>query len=111
MSSCSAPAAGSARASAILGAAGTGTGRRSTIGEVSEDNALGDYLRARRQLVKPGSVGLAVNGTRRVAGLRREEVALLAGAGRQLLVIFHAQKGTSNATKMALLASMVPAKD
>ena len=40
---------------------------------------LGDYLRARRELVHPESVGLTVNGIRRVAGLRREEVAMLAG--------------------------------
>lgn len=40
---------------------------------------LGDYLRARRELVRPDSVGLPVHGVRRVAGLRREEVALLAG--------------------------------
>jgi transcriptional regulator with XRE-family HTH domain len=40
---------------------------------------LGEYLRARRELVTPESVGLPVVGTRRVAGLRREEVALLAG--------------------------------
>jgi transcriptional regulator with XRE-family HTH domain len=46
---------------------------------MSENNMLGDYLRARRELVQPGSVGLPVNGVRRVAGLRREEVAMLAG--------------------------------
>ena len=40
---------------------------------------LGDYLRARRELVQPDSVGLPVSGVRRVAGLRREEVAMLAG--------------------------------
>ncbi|MCW2858834.1 MAG: transcriptional regulator [Actinoallomurus sp.] len=40
---------------------------------------LGDYLRARRELIQPESVGLRVNGVRRVAGLRREEVAMLAG--------------------------------
>lgn len=40
---------------------------------------LGDYLRARRELVHPESVGLPVNGVRRVSGLRREEVAMLAG--------------------------------
>jgi transcriptional regulator with XRE-family HTH domain len=40
---------------------------------------LGDYLRARRELVQPGSVGLPAGGVRRVAGLRREEVAMLAG--------------------------------
>jgi transcriptional regulator with XRE-family HTH domain len=40
---------------------------------------LGDYLRARRELVQPDSVGLPAGGMRRVAGLRREEVAMLAG--------------------------------
>ena len=40
---------------------------------------LGDFLRARRELVQPESVGLPTSGVRRVAGLRREEVALLAG--------------------------------
>jgi transcriptional regulator with XRE-family HTH domain len=47
--------------------------------DVSQDNLLGDYLRARRELVQPGSVGLPGSGIRRVAGLRREEVAMLAG--------------------------------
>jgi transcriptional regulator with XRE-family HTH domain len=42
-------------------------------------NALGDYLRARRELVQPEDVGLSREGMRRVAGLRREEVATLAG--------------------------------
>ena len=51
---------------------------RST-GGTAETNQLGDYLRARRELVAPESVGLPAQGVRRVAGLRREEVALLAG--------------------------------
>jgi len=41
-------------------------------------NALGDYLRARRQLVDPTDAGLRVTGVRRTPGLRREEVATLA---------------------------------
>lgn len=48
-------------------------------GDVNEDNRLGAYLRARRELVRPGDVGLPASGVRRVPGLRREEVALLAG--------------------------------
>ncbi|MEV6561701.1 helix-turn-helix transcriptional regulator [Nocardia sp. NPDC051756] len=40
---------------------------------------LGDYLRARRAQVRPDEVNLATTGLRRVPGLRREEVALLAG--------------------------------
>src|SRR5690606_17954652 len=46
---------------------------------MSEENRLGDYLRARRELVTPADIGLPVHGIRRVPGLRREEVALLAG--------------------------------
>ncbi|MFD6877179.1 MULTISPECIES: helix-turn-helix transcriptional regulator [unclassified Streptomyces] len=42
-------------------------------------NDLGDFLRARRARLRPGDVGLASYGARRVAGLRREEVAVLAG--------------------------------
>lgn len=41
---------------------------------------LGDYLRARRERLQPHDVGLAVGaGQRKVPGLRREEVAILAG--------------------------------
>ncbi|MET9816233.1 helix-turn-helix transcriptional regulator [Streptomyces sp. NPDC006355] len=42
-------------------------------------NLLGDYVRARRELVTPEQVGIPVVGARRVPGLRREEVAMLAG--------------------------------
>lgn len=42
-------------------------------------NLLGEFLRARRALVRPEDAGLPRNGLRRVSGLRREEVALLAG--------------------------------
>lgn len=42
-------------------------------------NALGDYLRARRGLVTPQQAGIPDLGARRVPGLRREEVAMLAG--------------------------------
>ncbi|MFF7334839.1 helix-turn-helix domain-containing protein [Streptomyces sp. NPDC008150] len=40
---------------------------------------LGSYLRVRRERVRPGDAGLPDTGRRRVPGLRREEVALLAG--------------------------------
>jgi len=42
-------------------------------------NPLGEYLKARRQLVTPEGVGLPRGTRRRVPGLRREELALLAG--------------------------------
>ena len=45
----------------------------------SSDNALGEFLRARRELLDPGELGVPDFGRRRVPGLRREELALLAG--------------------------------
>ncbi len=42
-------------------------------------STLAQFLRARRSLVQPADVGLPGGGRRRVAGLRREEVAILAG--------------------------------
>ena len=42
-------------------------------------NVIGEYLRARRELVQPEDVGLQNVGRRRTPGLRREEVAMLAG--------------------------------
>ena len=41
-------------------------------------NDLGEFLKARRAELDPFAVGLPDGGTRRVAGLRREEVAVLA---------------------------------
>jgi transcriptional regulator with XRE-family HTH domain len=46
---------------------------------VTRSNVLGEYLRARRELVDPAAAGLRVTGVRRTPGLRREEVATLAG--------------------------------
>lgn len=40
---------------------------------------MAQFLRARRSLVQPADVGLPAGGRRRVDGLRREEVAVLAG--------------------------------
>ncbi|MBQ0978770.1 helix-turn-helix domain-containing protein [Micromonospora sp. M61] len=56
-----------------------GTGGGSYDERVSTAGPLGEYLRARRELIRPGDVGLPAHGRRRVPGLRREEAALLAG--------------------------------
>jgi len=40
---------------------------------------LGDFLRSRRDAVTPADVGIGMWGTRRVPGLRREELAQIAG--------------------------------
>ncbi|PJJ63854.1 helix-turn-helix transcriptional regulator [Compostimonas suwonensis] len=45
----------------------------------TEANRLGAYLRARRGLITPEQVGIPPGGNRKVPGLRREEVAMLAG--------------------------------
>src|ERR1700722_8382802 len=45
----------------------------------ADANALGMYLRVRRALVAPDAAGVPGQGNRRVPGLRREEVAFLAG--------------------------------
>ncbi|MFI1564425.1 helix-turn-helix domain-containing protein [Streptomyces sp. NPDC020490] len=47
---------------------------------------LATYLRARRELVQPASAGIPDTGKRRVAGLRREEVAFLAGVSSDYYV-------------------------
>jgi transcriptional regulator with XRE-family HTH domain len=46
---------------------------------VEADNPIGRFLRARRELVQPEDVGIEAYGRRRVPGLRREELAMLAG--------------------------------
>ncbi|MDR6508606.1 helix-turn-helix transcriptional regulator [Arthrobacter oryzae] len=43
------------------------------------ESAMGEFLRKRRAALTPSDVGLMDYGTRRVPGLRREEVAMLAG--------------------------------
>jgi transcriptional regulator with XRE-family HTH domain len=54
---------------------------------VARENLIGEYLRARRELVAPADVGLSqLTGRRRVPGLRREEVALLAGVSADYYV-------------------------
>jgi transcriptional regulator with XRE-family HTH domain len=53
---------------------------------VTERYELGEFLRARREALRPGDVGLPDSGRRRTPGLRREEVATLAGVSVDYLV-------------------------
>jgi transcriptional regulator with XRE-family HTH domain len=46
---------------------------------VAKNADLREFLRARRARVRPAAVGIETGGRRRVPGLRREEVAMLAG--------------------------------
>jgi transcriptional regulator with XRE-family HTH domain len=50
------------------------------------ENRIGAFLRARRELVRPEDVGLPDLGRRRVPGLRREELAMLAGVSNDYYV-------------------------
>jgi transcriptional regulator with XRE-family HTH domain len=63
----------------------TNDGKRSSreVGRTAERRReeLADFLRHRREALKPEDVGLANGGRRRTPGLRREEVAQLAGVG------------------------------
>ncbi|MBB5778689.1 helix-turn-helix transcriptional regulator [Nonomuraea jabiensis] len=53
---------------------------------MDRDNPLGQFLRARRELLQPEEAGVPVTTRRRVAGLRREEVARLAGVSTDYYV-------------------------
>jgi transcriptional regulator with XRE-family HTH domain len=53
---------------------------------VSSSNTLGEYLQSRRKLVSPESAGVTRAGRRRVPGLRRDELALLAGVSTDYYV-------------------------
>jgi transcriptional regulator with XRE-family HTH domain len=48
-----------------------------------DPDGLATFLRTRRDLLKPADVGLPEGERRRVAGLRREEVAMLAGISNE----------------------------
>jgi transcriptional regulator with XRE-family HTH domain len=59
-----------------------------TLGGMSDGggNELGRFLRARRERLRPESVGLSGAGRRRVPGLRRDELAMLSGISTEYYV-------------------------
>ncbi|MEU6354473.1 helix-turn-helix transcriptional regulator [Streptomyces sp. NPDC047072] len=59
------------------------------------DGDLGDFLRSRRARIRPEEVGLASYGRRRVPGLRREEVAQLAGVSVDYYIRLEQGRGPS----------------
>lgn len=59
------------------------------------DGDLGDFLRSRRGRIQPQEVGLPSYGRRRVPGLRREEVAQLAGVSVDYYVRLEQGRGQS----------------
>ncbi|MFD5265624.1 helix-turn-helix transcriptional regulator [Streptomyces sp. NPDC058335] len=59
------------------------------------DGDLGDFLRSRRARIRPEEVGLPSHGRRRVPGLRREEVAQLAGVSVDYYIRVEQGRGPS----------------
>jgi transcriptional regulator with XRE-family HTH domain len=59
-----------------------------------EGNELAAFLRARREHLTPQDVGLPTSGRRRTPGLRREEVATLAGVSIDYLIRLEQGKDT-----------------
>jgi transcriptional regulator with XRE-family HTH domain len=59
------------------------------------ENTLGEFLRSRRARIRPEDVGLPSYGRRRVPGLRREEVAQLAGVSADYYVRLEQGRGSS----------------
>jgi transcriptional regulator with XRE-family HTH domain len=55
--------------------------RKKTMNEQERRSELARFLRTRRERISPDQVGLPVGKRRRTPGLRREELALLAGVG------------------------------
>ncbi|MGW1530522.1 helix-turn-helix domain-containing protein [Streptomyces sp. NPDC002159] len=70
-------------------------------------NALGEFLRARRGLVRPEDVGISTSGARRVKGLRREEVAILAGISTDYYV--RLEQGRDRSPSTQVLAAITQA--
>lgn len=70
-----------------------------------ERQELGDFLRSRRERLSPAVAGLTVSATRRTPGLRREEVAVLAGVGVSWLTrIEQGRAGSVSAEVLRALA-------
>lgn len=61
---------------------------------------LGAFVRARRDRIRPDDVGLSAGARRRVPGLRREEVALLAGASVEYVIDIERGSGVQSSEQM-----------
>jgi transcriptional regulator with XRE-family HTH domain len=85
---------------------GTGSATRST--GVARQHELGDFLRRRRADISPAEVGLPdVTGRRRTPGLRREELASLAGISVEWYV--RLEQGRAERPSPAVLDSLAKA--
>jgi transcriptional regulator with XRE-family HTH domain len=65
-------------------------------------DGLADFLRRRRETLQPGDVGMTVGPRRRAAGLRREEVASLAGMSTDYYARLEQRRGPRPSEQMLL---------
>jgi transcriptional regulator with XRE-family HTH domain len=68
---------------------------------------LADFLRRRREAIRPAEVGIADGPRRRTSGLRREEVAMLAGMSVDYVV--RLEQGRSSQPSTQLLGALARA--
>lgn len=68
---------------------------------------LADFLRRRRESIRSADVGIAAGPRRRTAGLRREEVAMLAGMSTDYVV--RLEQGRSSQPSIQLLGALARA--
>ncbi|QJY49934.1 helix-turn-helix transcriptional regulator [Pseudonocardia broussonetiae] len=68
---------------------------------------LADFLRRRRESIRPAEVGVTAGPRRRTAGLRREEVAVLAGMSTDYVV--RLEQGRSSRPSVQLLGALARA--
>ncbi|GAB3270016.1 helix-turn-helix transcriptional regulator [Kineosporia babensis] len=61
---------------------------------------LADFLRRRREAIRPAEVGLADGPRRRISGLRREEVAMLAGMSVDYVVRLEQARSSQPSTQL-----------
>lgn len=74
---------------------------------MAEGTELGVFLRTRREQLQPVDVGLPAAGRRRTPGLRREEVAALAGVSMDYLV--RLEQGRDRNPSMAVISALADA--
>ena len=73
---------------------------------MSTPNQLGEFLRARRSRLRPADIGLpAGEGLRRTAGLRREELAAVAGLSIDYYIRLEQGKETNPSGLLSMIAS------
>ena len=80
---------------------------RPVLRHAVEVTTVAEFLRARREQLQPADVGLPDSGRRRTPGLRREEVATLAGVSIDYLV--RLEQGRDTKPSPSVIAALADA--